>query len=70
MQRLDADASDSIAFEDSLSGVRAAVAAGVETVGVMTALSDDVLRGAGATMVVQDFTDPALIEHLHRRASR
>jgi HAD superfamily hydrolase (TIGR01509 family) len=70
MQRLNADASGSIAFEDSLSGVRAAVAAGVETVGVMTALREDVLRRAGASMVVQDFTDLMLIEHLHRRASR
>jgi HAD superfamily hydrolase (TIGR01509 family) len=69
MQRLGADASGSIAFEDSLSGVRAAVAAGVETVGLMTALSEAALREAGATMVVRDFTDPALLEHLRHRAT-
>src|SRR5580658_7694588 len=68
MRRLGANASESIAFEDSLSGVRAAVAAGIETIGLMTALSADALRGAGAATVVQDFTNPEFIAHLRRRA--
>jgi len=69
MQHLGVDARHALAFEDSLSGVRAAVAAGVETIGLTTALSRDALRDVGATDVVQDFTDPALLELLHRRAT-
>jgi HAD superfamily hydrolase (TIGR01509 family) len=69
MQRLGTDASRALAFEDSLSGVRAAVAAGVETIGLMTALSEDVLRDAGAAAVAKDFTDSALLERLYRRAA-
>ncbi len=69
MQQLGVEAGQALAFEDSLSGVRAAVAAGVETIGLAIALSPDALRGAGATQVVQDFTDPALLERLRRRAA-
>jgi HAD superfamily hydrolase (TIGR01509 family) len=68
MQRLGTSASHSIAFEDSLSGVHAAVAAGVETIGLMTALSEPALRAAGASLVVKDFTNPELIEYLRRCA--
>jgi HAD superfamily hydrolase (TIGR01509 family) len=69
MQRLGTDPSHSLAFEDSLSGVRAAAAAGIETIGLMTALSEDALRGAGAAAVVRDFTDAALLEAMRRRAA-
>jgi beta-phosphoglucomutase-like phosphatase (HAD superfamily) len=68
LRRLGADASHALAFEDSLSGVRAAVAAGVETIGLMTALSEAALRGAGAAAVVRDFTNLELLELLQRRA--
>jgi HAD superfamily hydrolase (TIGR01509 family) len=68
MQHLDVEASSAIAFEDSLSGVRAAVAAGVETIGVTTALSKDTLCSVGAAAAFQDFNDPALHKLLHRRA--
>lgn len=70
MERLGADPAGSIAFEDSRSGVRAAVAARVETVGVMTGLSMSALRDEGATIVVRNFTDPDLVLHLRRRAAR
>ncbi len=69
MRELGADAARSLAFEDSLSGVRAAVAAGVETIGLMTALPEDSLRAVGASRAVRDFTDPTLLALLHRRAS-
>jgi beta-phosphoglucomutase len=69
IQRLGADASYALAFEDSLSGVRAAVAAGVETVGLTTGLTEDALRGAGAATVARDFNSPVLQELLHRRAT-
>jgi len=67
MQQLGVHAGQALAFEDSLSGVRAAVAAGIETIGLTTALPHDVLRSAGATASVRDFTDPALLELMRRR---
>ena len=60
-----ARAENAVAFEDSLSGVRAAAAAGIAVVGVATALAPERLIEAGATFAVADFTDPriyALIE--------
>jgi HAD superfamily hydrolase (TIGR01509 family) len=69
LQRLGVDGSHALAFEDSLSGVRAAVAAGVETIGLMTALNEAALRAAGAMAVVPDFTSPELLELLHRKAA-
>jgi beta-phosphoglucomutase-like phosphatase (HAD superfamily) len=68
LQRLGSHASRAVAFEDSLSGVRAAVAAQIETIGILTALNEDVLRDAGAAAVAQDFTNPRLLELLQRRA--
>jgi HAD superfamily hydrolase (TIGR01509 family) len=69
MQRLGTDPSRSLAFEDSLSGVRAAAAAGIETIGLMTALGEHALRDAGASAVIRDFTDAVLLEALRRRAA-
>lgn len=69
LQRLGADGTRAFAFEDSLSGVRAAVAAGVETIGLMTALNEAALHAAGATAAVRDFTNPELSGLLHRKAA-
>lgn len=60
MQQLGVTARDCIAFEDSPSGIRAAHAAGVLTVGIRSSLDDDSLRAAGAHVSISDFTDPAL----------
>jgi HAD superfamily hydrolase (TIGR01509 family) len=60
LKRTGADAERSIAFEDSLSGVRAAVAAGLAVVGMTTTLNADVLVRAGATIATSDFTDPRI----------
>jgi beta-phosphoglucomutase-like phosphatase (HAD superfamily) len=65
LERTGALAERSLAFEDSLSGVRAAVAAGLAVVGMTTTLSSRTLIEAGATFAARDFTDPrifALIE--------
>ena len=56
-----------IAFEDSPSGVRAARAAGLLTIGLRSALSDAALRAAGAQVTIQDFNDPALADVLPRQ---
>ena len=68
LQQLGASADRAVAFEDSLSGMRAAVAAGIESVGIATALDPAALHAAGARWVVQDFTDPALRARLQTLA--
>ncbi|MBV8443615.1 MAG: HAD family phosphatase [Hyphomicrobiales bacterium] len=60
LERTGADAGRSVAFEDSLSGVRAAAAAGLAAVGLTTTLGADVLLAAGATIAAADFTDPQI----------
>ncbi len=61
-----ARAEDALAFEDSLSGVRAAVAAGITVVGLTTGLSAETLIGAGAAFAVADFTDRRIYEAIER----
>lgn len=53
-------ADQTVAFEDSPPGVRAAVAAGIRTVGIATTRSESDLRAAGAGVVVSDYHDPKL----------
>ena len=62
-------AAHSIAFEDSLSGVRAAAAAGLAVVGMMTTLDSRTLIGAGATFAASNFTDPRIFELIETRLS-
>lgn len=57
-------AADCLAFEDSLSGLRAAVAAGSETFALRGWLPDAALTGAGAAAILADFDDPALWRRL------
>ncbi|KAJ1296180.1 hypothetical protein BS78_01G279700 [Paspalum vaginatum] len=51
-------------FEDSASGVRAGVAAGVPVVGLTTRNPGKVLSDAGASLLIQDFQDPKLLSVL------
>ena len=60
LERTGGDAAHSVAFEDSLSGLSAAVGAGLAVVGLMTTLNEATLMGAGATIAVADFTDPRI----------
>jgi HAD superfamily hydrolase (TIGR01509 family) len=57
-----ARAEKALAFEDSLSGVRAAVAAGIAVVGITTGLPAEALLAAGAIFTVADFTDRRIYE--------
>jgi GNAT superfamily N-acetyltransferase len=66
LELLEGKAGCSVAFEDSSSGVLAAVAAGIPTVGVLTTASKEALVAAGASLTVADFADPALIPFLQR----
>lgn len=60
LERLGGDARHAVAFEDSLSGIRAASAAKIYTFGMRTALPAQTLLDAGADEVIDDFTAPSL----------
>ncbi|QKD81444.1 HAD-IA family hydrolase [Thermoleptolyngbya sichuanensis A183] len=53
-------ATEAIAFEDSPSGIRSAVGAGIPTIGIAATHSAEELTQLGTLLVVQDFTDPRL----------
>jgi HAD superfamily hydrolase (TIGR01509 family) len=67
LQETGADAAHSIAFEDSLSGLRAALGAGLTVVGMTTALEEAALQRAGAAIAVADFTDPRIVELIRHK---
>jgi HAD superfamily hydrolase (TIGR01509 family) len=67
LERTDASFAHSVAFEDSLSGVRAAVAAGLAVVGIATTLDAKTLVDAGATFAADNFTDPRIFELIEAR---
>ncbi len=67
LHRLNIQASEAIAFEDSPSGVRSAAGAGIITVGLTTTQSSEDLKASGATLAVPDFTAPELWEFLEER---
>ena len=60
LEQLGVSADRAIAFEDSPSGILAAVASGAFTVGIRSALSDADIRDLGAQDSLADFNDPKL----------
>lgn len=60
LERSGYTAGNSLAFEDSPQGVRAAVAAGLGVVGVLPEYSEELLRMYGAQDVINDFTEVTL----------
>ncbi len=67
LERLGATANCAIAFEDSPSGVRSAVGAGILTIGIASTHLPANLYAVGATLVVSDFSDRTLNELLNDR---
>jgi HAD superfamily hydrolase (TIGR01509 family) len=67
LEKTGAVGAHSIAFEDSLSGLRAAVGAGLSVVGMTTTLDEATLLRAGATIAVADFTDARIFELIRRK---
>ncbi len=60
LQQLNVEPEAAVAFEDSPSGIRSAVAAGILTVGMATTHDPEELQALGATLVVADFRDERL----------
>ncbi|XP_058085733.1 haloacid dehalogenase-like hydrolase domain-containing protein Sgpp [Magnolia sinica] len=59
-------------FEDSVSGIKAGVAAGMRVVGLTTRNPEKLLMEAGATFLIKDFEDPKLwaeLEELEKVAA-
>lgn len=60
LEELGISASEAVAFEDSPSGIRSAVGAGIYTIGIASTQSPNHLKELGASLAVSDFTDPEL----------
>jgi len=67
LTRFGLSATEAIAFEDSVPGIRSAAGAGLATVAIAGLDTVDPLRAAGATLAVRDFDDPALWAFLATR---
>lgn len=66
LRRLGLLPQEALAFEDSPSGVKSAVGAGIPTLGVLTGHQEEALRESGARSVVRDFREAlAQLESLH-----
>jgi HAD superfamily hydrolase (TIGR01509 family) len=64
LEELGMSAGEVVAFEDSVTGARSAVEAGIPTVGITSGHSPEDLVEAGVSIVIGDFMDPALYEFL------
>ena len=65
LKQFDLSPQQAIAFEDSPSGMRSAVAAGIPTIGIASTHEPQTLYLLGATLVVPDFAAPALWHRLN-----
>ncbi|CAF1135493.1 unnamed protein product [Adineta ricciae] len=61
-KRLNVDKNSCIIFEDSVSGVRAAVAAGIKCIGLLTSAKQETLEGYGTWRTVRNFEEVNLDE--------
>src|SRR3981081_908248 len=61
LRAVNAAPDQSLAFEDSRSGIKSASAAGIATIGIRTSLSHDEMVAAGARMTARTFDDPELV---------
>lgn len=68
LDRLEIEADEALAFEDSVTGAEASRAAGIRTVGISSAHTPEELKAAGVDLVVGDFADQALYELLDDRS--
>ena len=64
LESLGLSAGEVVAFEDSVTGARSAVEAGIPTVGITSGHTPEELLKAGVGIVIGDFMDPALYDFL------
>ncbi|AFY57740.1 haloacid dehalogenase superfamily protein, subfamily IA, variant 3 with third motif having DD or ED [Rivularia sp. PCC 7116] len=57
LERLGVNARETIAIEDSPSGIRSSVSAGIRTVGMTSTQTSETLEGFGAFATISDFTN-------------
>lgn len=69
LRLLGARASASVAFEDSRTGIKSAVSAGLATVGMRTSLGHDELIAAGANLSAGSYDEPVLLAFIASRIS-
>lgn len=67
LEQLGVAANETVAFEDSPSGIQSAVAAGIPTVGIASTQEPDVIQALGVDLVVPDFSDRTLWSWLEQR---
>lgn len=58
------NADEVVVFEDSPSGMKSALAAGIVTIGMLSTQSEELLRGVGATLCVHDYTSSMMRDTL------
>lgn len=64
MEKLGVTKERAIAFEDSPTGIQSAVGAGLLTIGMASTHPAQVLKDKGAAIVIEDFTDPQVMDIL------
>ncbi len=67
LERMGIEPGEALAFEDSLTGAKAAVEAGVHTVGIVRSQDIGELKEAGVELVIGDFLDRALYRLIEDR---
>lgn len=67
LERLSIAAHEAIAFEDSPSGIRSAVAAHIPTVAIASSHDPEELRSLGTALVINDFAAPQLWDWLSQQ---
>ncbi|VEP17268.1 Haloacid dehalogenase superfamily protein, subfamily IA, variant 3 with third motif having DD or ED [Hyella patelloides LEGE 07179] len=67
LDKVEVNADRAIAFEDSPTGIKAAVAAGIYTIGVASTHDPEFLQECGANMVIQDFNSEKLWQFIDKK---
>jgi beta-phosphoglucomutase-like phosphatase (HAD superfamily) len=57
LKQLNIQPSEAIVFEDSPSGIRSAIGAGIDTIGVASTHAPDSLKQLGVSLVIDDFNN-------------
>ncbi len=69
LEQLNIDPSEALVFEDSPSGIRSAIGAGIETIGVASTHEPEALKQLGVSLVIDDFMDKTMWSQLKALSS-